>query len=80
MGDRYGGESSQSGSCQRRTVPENHADEGLDPTPEDHVDAGTVPILGNHIDEETIHIRMGMLIEVRTLPRSSSPTMLLWMP
>ena len=80
VGDCNGGESSQSGSCQRRTVPENHANEGLDPTLEDHVDAGTVPILGNHIDEETIHVRMGMLTEVRTLPRSNSPTMLLWMP
>ena len=60
VGDCNGGESSQ-----RRTVPENHADEGLDPTPENHVDAGTVLILENRVDVKTVHVRAGMLIGVR---------------
>ena len=73
------------------TVPENHADTRFDPIPEDHVDAETFPALGNHVDEvtlipknhvnkETVHIRMGMLTEVRTLSRIKGLTMLLWMP
>ena len=73
------------------TILENHADVGLDPIPKDHVDAETVPALGNHVDEvtlipknhvdkENIHIRMGMLTKVQTLPRIKGFTTLLWMP
>ena len=73
------------------TVPENHADTGLDPIPEDHVDVETVPALRNHVNEvtlipknhinkETVHIRTGMLTEVRTLSRIKGLTTLLWMP
>ena len=73
------------------TVPENHADTGLDPIPEDHVGIETVPALGNRIDEVTlilknhvnkgtVHIRTGMLTEVRTLPSIKGLTTLLWMP
>ena len=73
------------------TVSENHADARLNPIPEDHVDAETIPTLGNHInevtfipknhvDKEIVHICMGMLTEVRTLPRIKGLTTLLWMP
>ena len=62
------------------TVPENHADTGLDPIPEDHVDARTIPTLRNHVNKETVHIRTGMLTEVRTLSRIKGLTTLLWMP
>ena len=73
-----------------RTVPENHTDVGLGPIPEDHINAETVSILGSHVDEvilipknrvdeETVHIHMGMLTEVRTLPRIKGLTTLLWM-
>ena len=72
-------------------ILENHADAGLDPIPEDHIDAETVLALGNHVDEvtlipknhvnkETVHIRTGMLTEVRTLSRIKGLTTLLWMP
>ena len=64
------------------TVPENHANAGLDPTPKDHVDTGTVPILGNHVnevtlipknhvDKETVYVRTSMLTKARTLWRSN---------
>ena len=67
-------------------ITENHADVGLGPTPKDHIDAETVPTLRSHInevslipksriDKETICIRMGMLAEVRTLPRIKGLTM-----
>ena len=74
-----------------RTVPKNHTGARLDPILEDHVDAGTVLVLENHVNEvtlipknhvneETVHVRMGMLTEVWTLPKSNGPTTLLWMP
>ena len=73
------------------TVPENRADAGLNPIPEDHVNTEIVPALGNrvnevtlilknHVDKGTVHIRTGMLTEVRTLPRIKGLTMLPWMP
>ena len=60
-------------------VPENHADTGTVPVLRNHVDEVTL-IPRNHVDEETIHVRTGMLTEVRTLSKSNGPTMLLWMP
>ena len=74
-----------------RTVLENHVDTRLDPILEDHIGTETVPALGNRVDEVTlilknhinkgtIHIRAGTLIEVWTLLRIKSLTMLLWMP
>ena len=61
------------------TVLENHAVAGTVPVLGNHVDEVTL-IPRNHVDEETIHIRTGMLTEVRTLSKSNGPTMLLWMP
>ena len=74
-----------------RTIPENRADAGLNPIPEDHVNTEIVPSLGNrvdevtlilknHVDKGTIHIRTGMLTEVRTLQRIKGLTTLPWMP
>ena len=74
-----------------RTVLENRADAGLNPIPEDHVSTEIVPTLGNRVDEVTlilknrvdrgtIHIRTGILTEVRTLPRIKGLTTLPWMP
>ena len=59
-------------------VNPTHVNDGI--VPENHADTGTVPVLRNHVDEETIHVRTGMLTEVRTLSKSNGPTMLLWMP
>ena len=90
VGDRDDGESNQSGSRQRqdcsresrrcrtrshsrgphrrRNCPAlgNHADE-------------VILIPKNRVDEETVHIRMGMLAEVCTLPRIKGLTTQLWM-
>ena len=74
-----------------RTIPENRADAGPNPIPEDHVNTEIVPSLGNrvdevtlilknHVDKGTIHIRTGMLTEVRTLQRIKGLTTLPWMP
>ena len=72
------------------TVLENHADVGLDPIPKDHVGTKTILALGNRVDEvtlilknqvdkRTVHIQMGMLTKVWTLPRIKGLTTLPWM-
>ena len=73
------------------TVLKNRVDTRLDPIPEDHVGTEIVPALGNcvdevililknHVDKGIVHIRTGMLTEVRTLLRIKCLTTLPWMP
>ena len=61
------------------TIPKNHTDAGTVLVLENHIDEVTF-IPKNHVDKEIVHICMGMLTEVRTLPRIKGLTMLLWMP
>ena len=46
-------------------VHKNHADTEITLIPKNHVDARTILILENRVDVKTVHVRTGMLIEVR---------------